>query len=799
MIYFLTDKTFQSSQQIEVVNHYEALKIVKRIYEPDEVCIDTETNGLDAYKNQILLTAIGNADIQLVIDNTDYDLLRVLPNNYAEKLYIGHNLKYDYKMLKVQQGIILKRLYDTMVVEQKIYQGALYNKKTRPLGIRTGLDKVLNRRFGIIGIDKDIRNEFVGVHPNQFIPVERHIIYNAGDLKHLQRLKEAQKKDTQLFQFYIDNIVNDVLIPTAEMELEGWDLDTIQWEKNIKFNKDEAFNYACKLDETLLELRDKYLQGEERLTLVGYEYTRKRIKQEKPIALSMFEDVEVSDTDIYGKSKKYVANKGNINWNSSDQLIEIFAKLKFELPVDLKAKAGNGFNPDRGTPYATPKLVKGRNGYKVEKGIYAFTTAKTAIEEFQIERPDNPAQPLLKNLITYRQHLHAIDSFGANYYDFINPITGRIHSFYRTESSETGRYQSGDTDNGYFNNQQIPRNKLYRQPFYRKGYRICTSDLSGAEVTIICDKAHDMQLYEWAVKNDDAHSPIATACWRNVYLFRAGKLAGYWYDEKSFFAQKDSKVIHFALANEHTQVKELYNLSQEYIISKEINKDKRQQFKNNTFGTVYGMGDKKCGKTLNIPVVEARIVLETIKSAIPDTFKYVESNVQFAFDNGYLQLNDRSGSRILFPEQIKYLQGKRDELSFNEMREIDGSARNAPIQGTQADMLKEAMIMLYQHIKFNNVDAAILAMVHDELVVRFPHEYDDDKEQKVLFFNGHIPKNLIIKGKTVKEYFPLIDNGLAQLISVPKMVEQCMITAANYYLKHFKMKAEYQVADTWIK
>ena len=426
-----------------------------------------------------------------------------------------------------------------------------------------------------------------------------------------------------------------------------------------------------------------------------------------------------------------------------------------------------------------------------------------------IERPDNKAKHLLDLLVDYRHQDHNISSFGYNFLDNINPVTGRLHSIYRTDRAETGRFQSGDSDNGFFNSQNIPKEKDYRTPFHRKGYTITTCDLSGAEVTIMCDKANDRKLYEWAVINDDAHSPIATACWRNVYLFRAGMRQGLWTTSNGFFQLRDNPMIYEVLTNSSDdEVKRLLLLFTTFVIDKKNNKDMRTQFKSMTFGTVYGMYPKKGGKTLNIPQIEAEVVITTIKRAIPDTFKYVEGNIEFALENGYIHLDDRTNSRVLFPDVIKMLR-EGGELTHTQRSAVDGAARNYPIQGTQASMVKEAMVEIYLYFKHHKIDASIINMVHDELVVRQLPEYDGiNGDKTVTWFSdeakkAYNPRTSLIQplvGLHVGRYINnIIEQGQAKQVSIPEFVKLTMSECANRYLTHFKMGADVTVADTWTK
>ena len=98
-------------------------------------------------------------------------------------------------------------------------------------------------------------------------------------------------------------------------------------------------------------------------------------------------------------------------------------------------------------------------------------------------------------------------------------------------------------------------------------------------------------------------------------------------------------------------------------------------------------------------------------------------------------------------------------LEFNVQSNISGIARNAPIQGTQADMIKESLIAVHSYNKWNKLDADILNTVHDELVIKFSVDISDYAET----------------------------------------IKKIMCDTCNQYLEHYKINAEYSVAKTWIK
>lgn len=128
------------------------------------------------------------------------------------------------------------------------------------------------------------------------------------------------------------------------------------------------------------------------------------------------------------------------------------------------------------------------------------------------------------------------------------------------------------------------------------------------------------------------------------------------------------------------------------------------------------MYPKKAGFTLNIPTQEGAIVINTVKSMIPRTIKFVESQSDFARARGYVIFNKRTNSRRYFPILIDRLKGKvSEDTHFLDISKALSAARNATIQGTQADFVKEASVRVQYYYWKNKLDANLLLWVHDEL------------------------------------------------------------------------------------
>lgn len=738
MIYFISNRLEQhkvkDSDILKVLEMHEFIsKHIEEITNLPLIGLDTETNGLDPYNNQVLLVIVGNKENQYVIDWTCETFIREILTK--KTTFIGHNLKFDYKMIKGSYGIELDSLYDTMIAEQRISQN--YTSKRYNGYISFSLEEVIKRRLKLFenGMGKTIRLDFVGKDPNTFEFENKHIVYAANDIKYLFDIKEQQEKAITLnkLELLVYNIEFPLIKVLAEAELEGWILDERKWMSISDKNKETRKGLEVRLDATLRNLRDSLLDEDEKLYLKNGKYDRVRQDREELPQFDLFGEL-VDDS----KSKKIDTQRNAyINYASASELITILGRLKSPVPT----KEGS---------YAVPEFKKNKKGsFTVDKTFHSFTTGAGAIENYLAEHPNTPIKDFILLLINFREVSTRLNTFGEAFIkNFTNKITKRVHTVFRQMNTSTGRLQSGSKkkkvkkgdlavgEENYFNSQNIPADKDYRECFtVEEGYSVVSSDYSGCEAVVMIDKAKDEKFYEFAIKNDDAHSPLAQAVWRAIGQFR-----------------NDSRLSSI-------------------IISKKENKNLRNDFKPNTFGVCYGMGVKKYAKTLRVSEEEAKIGLKVQKSMTPKTFKYLETIAKQAITQGYVIINHRTNARVWYPEVLESIRNK-SELENVTKYDIESSARNITIQGTNADIVKEAMVELTKEFKTRNLNAKVIGSVHDEIIVKF--------HDSITSIETNVKEELI-------------------LLTMAEFVKHIMELVANRYLSFIEMKAEAQTLKTWTK
>jgi len=149
-----------------------------------------------------------------------------------------------------------------------------------------------------------------------------------------------------------------------------------------------------------------------------------------------------------------------------------------------------------------------------------------------------------------------------------------------------------------------------------------------------------------------------------------------------------------------------------HVEIQEVTKEMRRNAKAVNFGILYGISSFGLSEDLNIDVATAKKFMDTYLSTYPGIQEFMKSVIADAYQNGY----------------VKTIMGRKrtiEELkNKNYMVRSQGEriALNTPIQGTSADILKKAMIDIYQEFKKENLKSKMLIQVHDELVFNVKKE-----------------------------------------------------------------------------
>ncbi len=280
--------------------------------------------------------------------------------------------------------------------------------------------------------------------------------------------------------------------------------------------------------------------------------------------------------------------------------------------------------------------------------------------------------PLPKLILEYRGLAKLKSTYTDKLPKMINPETGRVHTSYHQAVTATGRLSSTDP-----NLQNIPiRNeegRRIRQAFIApRGCKIMAVDYSQIELRIMAHLSGDKALLEAFQQGKDIHAATAA---------------------------------------------EILNISIDQVTS-----EQRRRAKAVNFGLIYGMSAFGLAKQLGIPRGEAQQYMDAYFERYPGVMQYMEDTRSAAAEQGYVETI--FGRRLHLPE-IKSRNGMRRKAA-------ERAAINAPMQGTAADIIKKAMLLVDEWITEHGEDRVKLLMqVHDELVFEVQESALDEIESKI--------------------------------------------------------------------
>lgn len=164
------------------------------------------------------------------------------------------------------------------------------------------------------------------------------------------------------------------------------------------------------------------------------------------------------------------------------------------------------------------------------------------------------------------------------------------------------------------------------------------------------------------------------------------------------------------------------------------------------FSTIYGGGKYTLSDVAQITVAEADKILNKFFKKVPKVKAFLEMLAHQAVTNGYIRNNSQFGRIRFFPNINK-------DSSFKDKGAVERAAKNSPMQGSNADILKLALINIQNIIDEGNLPVNILLNVHDEIVSECREDYVDIwksiLEDTIIEAAQTIIKSIPVKADTV--------------------------------------------------
>jgi DNA polymerase-1 len=278
--------------------------------------------------------------------------------------------------------------------------------------------------------------------------------------------------------------------------------------------------------------------------------------------------------------------------------------------------------------------------------------------------------PLVEDVLQYR----AYQKLNSTYVEGLLKVIGedgRIHSTFNQTEARTGRLSSDNP-----NLQNIPiRTELgsqLRAYFVAKpGCVLVDADYSQIELRILAHITGDEHMQQAFLNGEDIHRSTAA---------------------------------------------KIYGIPQS-----EVTPRLRSSAKAINFGIMYGKGAYSLSKDIGVTVKEADAFLKNYLAAFPNVSGYMDKTIADAKANGYV--STLFGRRRTLPELAS--------TNFNVRASGERMARNTPIQGTAADVIKLAMVRVWKRLRDEKMASRLILTVHDELIVEAP-EAEAEQAARIL-------------------------------------------------------------------
>ncbi len=270
--------------------------------------------------------------------------------------------------------------------------------------------------------------------------------------------------------------------------------------------------------------------------------------------------------------------------------------------------------------------------------------------------------PVIEDILEYRTYQKLNSTYVEGLLKVIGE-DGRIHSTFNQTEARTGRLSSGEP-----NLQNIPirtelGSKLRAYFIAKEGCVLLDADYSQIELRILAHITGDIHMQEAFLNGEDIHRSTAA------------KIYGIPLEDVTPRLRSSAKAINF--------------------------------------GIMYGKGAFSLAKDIGVSVKEADAFLKGYLAAFPGIDGYMERAIADGKANGYV--STLFGRRRSLPELAS--------SNFQVRASGERMARNTPIQGTAADIIKLAMVRVWRRLKAEGLESKLILTVHDELIVEAPvHE-----------------------------------------------------------------------------
>ena len=592
----------------------------------------------------------------------------------------------------------------------KIYKELEFNAWLQEVPERQATSTKINQSYKCITTKKDLKTVIKEASKSDTVAIDTEttgldyidselvgisISFNAGEGFYIP----IKHNDESIIQLPLEDVINELkpLLENSEKKIIG---------QNIKFDKNILMKYGLKIasikNDTMMMsyVLDASATRHNLDALASYYLGYKTSTYEdvagKGAKQISFDDVPIDiatnyaaeDADItlrlyeeLSPKLKNIESLNKLNEEIEIPLIEVLSEMERNGAI-LNAKVLNAQSKD-----LEERIIRLENkAYKLAGEEFNLGSTKQLREIFfdklnyRVIKKTPGGQPstdekvlaelaeeyeLPKVLLEHRTLSKLKSTYTDKLPNQISSLSGKVHTSFHQAVTTTGRLSSSDP-----NLQNIPirteDGRRIRQAFEpSNGNKFISADYSQIELRVMAHLSKDPGLLSAFQEGEDVHSKTAS---------------------------------------------EVFNVGIE-----DVSSDLRRNAKAINFGLIYGISAFGLGKQLGITRNLAAEYMAMYFEKYPGVKQYMESTKESASQNGYVET---LFGRRLYLKEINASNALRRQAS-------ERAAINAPVQGTAADIMKIAMIRMYQALEKEKSEARIILQVHDELILDTPEKEID--------------------------------------------------------------------------
>lgn len=710
MIYLVSlNQQLFESEVYKIISVEESLEIMK---DWKMMQWDTETTGLDCHIDRDLMWQFGNIEgtVQIIVDCSTIDV-----SSYREKMestfLIGANLAFDCKFA-FKHGIIPRKVYDCITIEQLLYLGF-------PSFMIGANEDIINDYCEAVDANpswSSLNSKQKSAYIEQAAPNAAEFIshYSGVSLKAICHRYLNEEMDKTVRGEIIWRGIDDATVLYGAGDVKPlykimcMQLDILKQRNMVK---------AAQIECNFVPVKAYFEWCGVHMNEALWQEKMRQDALKRDTALAKLNDYVVK----FGDKRFFKVNlegdlwagydttpKCTINWNSTPQIIPFLTAL--------------GFNC---------------------KGIDKKTKEEKDSIDASVLKPQRDVNPeFYDTYLAYSEANKVCTTYGQNYLNAINPLTGRVHTTFRALGTDTGRLACGSQQQNvslaklkglpcssktapkdtklkcaYPQLQNLPADEITRACFCaEKGNVWISRDYKGEESVLMADFSQDKAMLDVFLKGEDMHSTVAYMVFPNDI-------------------PRDTPIKDIKAKYKHL----------------------RQLAKNPEFCFAYGGNDTTLVAQYGMEPAFAKSIYDSYMKGFSGISKFQETQKKFVVNHGYILISPVTGHKSYwwdwkywkkvqksfdskFWEEYKaYHKGTGDSIAkkvsthFKAKTKYEKNACNSPLQGSGAIIFKIFCKMLFDWVVDNNYFNIIkfCIPVHDELNIECPKELQEIADAKL--------------------------------------------------------------------